>query len=151
MNPRSFIATLLIGCSISLLGCTRNLYDPEQATRPYPHELHTTNVADMHVFRRGTSIEIVNSTAHSYNDFYLWINQRYVRHVDALSAGETITLSLWDFRDEFGDAFNAGGFFRTYPATPVRLVQIQPAEGEQLLGLVTIRAEDIILPAERRR
>ena len=133
------------------LGCARTTYNPEWATRPYPHELHRTQTVDMQVFRRDTGIEIVNSTARSYNDFDLWINQRYVRHVEALPAGGTIRLSLWEFHDEIGDAFYAGGFFRTYEPTPVRLVEIQPGAGQPMIGLITIRKEEITVKPEPGR
>jgi hypothetical protein len=116
---------------------------PELATQPYPRDLHTTNVVDMQVFRRGTDIEIVNSTANSYSDFNLWVNQRYVLPMKSLPAGATRRVSLWDFFDEYGERFFAGGLFRAYPATPVRMVEIQSAEGQPMVGLVTIRSEEI--------
>lgn len=164
MQGRATIAVTLavraIGLSLLVQGgCARKTYDPAWATRAYPHDLHTTAVADMQVFRRGTSIEIVNSTPHSYSDFDLWINQRYVRHVESLPAGSTLELSLWEFHDDFGDVFYAGGFFRSYEATPVRLVEIQPRQqgGERgggdrkMIGLVSIRVEDIIVKPEPGR
>lgn len=132
-------------------GCARKTYDPTWATRPYPHDLHRAVVVDMQVFRRDTDIEIVNSTARSYTDFDLWINQRYVRHVDSLPAGGSIKLSLWEFHDDLGDAFYAGGFFRSYEPTPVRLVEIQPRSDQPMVGLVTIRKEEITVKADQRR
>jgi len=132
-------------------GCARKTYDPKWATRPYPSALHTVNTADMQVFRKGTDIEIVNSTAHSYADFDLWINQRYVRHVDALPAGESVRLSLWDFKDEYGDRFYAGGFFRAREAQVVRLVEIEPGADQPMVGLVAIRSEEIRVKPEPGR
>lgn len=133
-------------------GCARKTYDPAWATRPYPENLHSTKqVADMQVFRNDTDIEIVNSTARSYTNIDVWVNQRYVAHVDAIPAGQTVTLSLWDFKDEYGNLFYAGGFFRTYTATPVRLVEIQTAAEAPMIGLVAIRREDITVPAEPGR
>jgi hypothetical protein len=132
-------------------GCGQQINDPHLATEPYPRDQHTPNVADIQVFRDGTKLEIVNSTAHSYRDFDLWLNQRYVRRVDALDAGETITLSLWDFRDEYGDTFSAGGFFRAYEPTPVRMAEIQPAPGHDMIGLITIRAEEVRVKPEPGR
>lgn len=129
--------------SILLGSCQQGRYDPARAAQPYPRELHSTNTVDMQVFRRDTQIEIVNSTPISYSDFDLWINQQFVRHVDALPAGQTIRLSLWDFYDENGDQFNAGGFFRAYEPMPVRLVQIQPKNDGPLTGLITIRREEV--------
>jgi hypothetical protein len=126
-------------------GCARKTYDPAWATQPYPRELHGSAIADMHVFRDGESIELVNSTARSYEDFDLWVNQRYVHHVESLPAGKTVELSLWNFKDEYGNCFNAGGFFRTYEPTPVRMVEIQTKPEEKTIGLVTIRREEIRL------
>jgi hypothetical protein len=75
-------------------GCTRRMYDPALATRPFPDDLHRAEAVDIQVFRDGPSIEIVNATARSFHDFDMWINQRFVRRVEALRAGETIRLSL---------------------------------------------------------
>jgi hypothetical protein len=136
---------------VATSGCARKTYDPVWATRPYPHDLHSTSVTDMQVFRRDTSIEIVNSTPRSYSDFDLWINQRYVSRIDALPAGQTIRLSLWNFHDEYGDAFNAGGFFRSYEPTPVRLVEIQPSQGQHMIGLIAIRTEPVTVKPEPGR
>lgn len=135
---------LVAGAAAALtVGCARTTNNPDWATRSYPTSLHRPVTVDMQVFRRDTEIEIVNSTARSYQDFDLWVNQRYVRHVDSLPAGKSIRLSLWEFHDDLGDVFNAGGFFRTYDPTPVRLVEIQPKPDQLLIGLVTIRAEEI--------
>lgn len=119
-------------------GCQRRMYDIDLATRPYPHELHEPNDIDVQVFRKGPSIELVNATARSFRDFDLWINQRYVRHVEALGAGRTIRLSLWDFYDVRGDRFSAGGIWRTEPPMPLALAEIQEAEGEPLIGLLVV-------------
>jgi hypothetical protein len=147
---RVILITMILAVSVQS-GCTRKTYDPAWATQPYPTELHTTTTADMQVFRKGTDLQIVNSTAHSYSEFDLWINQRYVRHVDSLPAGESVTLSLWDFKDEYGDRFYAGGFFRTREAQVVRLVEIQRGEGQPLLGLIAIRSEEVRVKPEQGR
>lgn len=145
-GPR-FASIVIAICACS---CAPPEYVPELAARPYPFENHTTNAIDVQCFRRGTELEIVNATAHSYADFDLWINQRFVHRVTSMGAGETIRVSLWEFFDEFGKRFNAGGFFRAYPAQPVRLVQIQTAEDQPMIALVAIRSEDII-KIERQR
>lgn len=134
----------LIACAIALTSCTPATYVPELATKPYPSQQHTTTTADIQCFRRGTDIEIVNSTAHSYADFDLWINQRYTRKMDSLPAGATRRVSLWEFVDQHGRRFYAGGLFRSYPAEPMRLVQIQTGEGQPLIGLIAIRSEPVV-------
>ncbi len=108
-----------------LFGCGARKYDPNLATRPYPVHLHQPESVDIQVFRKGVNLELVNATARSYRDFDLWVNQRYVRHIEKLAAGESIRVSLWGFRDERGEVINAGGFWRTDEPTPVRMVQIQ--------------------------
>jgi hypothetical protein len=148
-TTRVFLAVLGLLCPLvwATSGCAEGvfderLYDISEATRPYPEDLHTTQTADMQVFRDSTSIGIVNSTARSYYDFDLWINQRYVRHVDALPAGSSIRLSLWSFWDVRGERFYAGGFFASYSPAPVRLVEIQVAEDQPMIGLIALRGED---------
>lgn len=130
----------LIIASVLLLstGCARPLVDASMATRAYPEARHEPNSVDIEVFRFDTEIEIVNATGHSYNDFSLWLNQRYVRRIDALPAGGTIRLSLWGFYDMLGEVFNAGGFWRTEAATPIWIAEIETDESESLIGLVTI-------------
>ena len=59
-----------------------------------------------------------------------------------LTAGEFLTLSLWDFRDVRGEVINAGGFWRTKAPTAVRLVQLQLDDESPLIGLIAIRAGD---------
>ncbi len=119
-------------------GCAKPLYNASRATRPYPHELHTTNLIDIQVFRDDQDIELVNATPHTYSNVDVWINQRFVRHVEAIPAGETIRLSLWDFFDERGERVNAGGIWRTQEPTPVRLVQLQLGRDEPMIGLTTV-------------
>jgi len=138
--------------------------NPRRATRAYPEHLHLQEISvlaegpvrmpravDMQVFRDGGHIEIVNSTARSYHDFDLWINQRYMRSVDRLEAGETRRFDLHGFYDERGEVISAGGFFATRAPTPVRLVQIQVDDTQPLIGLITIRSETAQMPRQRRR
>jgi hypothetical protein len=95
-------------------------------------------VVDVQVFRDGSRIELINATPRGYEDFDLWVNQRFMRHVDSLGAGERLRLSLKEFYDERGERFGAGGIWRTFPPTPVRLVQIQTDEHSALVGLIAI-------------
>ena len=142
------VASILLGMALvaflAMAGCGSTYrYDPERATRSYPYELHTTQTVDIQVFRDETDIELVNSTGTSYADFDLWINQRYVARVDSLPAGSTRRFSLWDFYDELGESLNAGGFFRTREPDKVRLVEIQLDDSSPMIGLITIRSEDV--------
>ena len=137
---------LLLVAGVALLGtgCTRPLFDPARATRKYPGALDRVEIVDIQVFREGVSLDVVNATVRSYEDVTLWVNRRYAAAIPSIPAGRTTSFSLWEFYDERGEVFNAGGFFRTRRPTPVRLVEIEPADGGGMIGLVTIRAE----PAE---
>ena len=61
-----------------------------------------------------------------------------------MPAGATLRISLWDCVDEYGKRVNAGGFFRSYPAQPVRMVEIHAADDAPMIALVAIRSEEII-------
>lgn len=137
------ISIALLATLAAHTGCAHRTYYPDRATVPYPRHLHTANAVDVQVFRDGTHIELVNATPHSYENFLLWINQRYVRQIDSLPAGGRLTLSLWDFYDERGEVMNAGGMFRVYDPDPVRMVQIQLHDATPLIGLVTIRDDPL--------
>ena len=137
MKRRANLILLILLLSVSA-GCQRRMYNIELATRPYPHELHEPDSIDIQVFRKGATIELVNATARSFGNFDLWINQRYVRRVEAMGAGQTIHLSLWDFYDVLGDRFSAGGFWRTEPPMPLAMAEIQEAEDEPLIGLLVV-------------
>jgi hypothetical protein len=138
----SLVALLALAVLASGFGCESRRYDPSKATRSYPFPLHTTNVVDMQLFRDSTDIEIYNSTATSYQDFDLWINQRYTKRVASLPAGGYVRLSLYDFWDMWGENISAGGPFRTLPPMPVRLAQIQTGEAAPLIGLISIPAPE---------
>ena len=149
-SPRLRASALTLVFLLHCGGCAAKRYDPALASRPYPYDLHTTETIDIQVFREDTDLVITNTTVQTFRDFDLWINQRWVRHVDALPPGATIRLSLWEFYDERGETPNAGGFFRSKPPTPVRLVEIQPEPDQPTIGLIAIRAEEVRLRQPRR-
>ena len=133
---------LPILCSMFVAaGCAKAMYDPALATRAYPFDKHEPTSIDIQVFRKGPVLEIVNSTPVTYRDFDIWLNQRFMRHLDVLHAGETVQLSLWDFWDLRGDRFSAGGFWRTEEPTPLRLVELQVNDQDPLIGLVAFYEE----------
>lgn len=143
MTCRTLAATIVLLAGLACASsCARDLYQPELASRPYPFDLHRTDTVEMQVFRDHEHIEIVNATAMDYAEVDVWINQRYVRRVEAIPAGQSVTLSLWEFTDHWGGVFNAGGIWRTREPTPVRLVELQTGPENPMVGLITIRAED---------
>lgn len=118
--------------------CQRYPSDPTQATRAYPRQMKQESVVDIQVISNlsSGSLKVVNATAVSYRDFDLWINQRYVRHVAEMKAGETIELDIDTFWDERGEGPFPGGWFRYYQPTPIVLAQIQTAPDKPLVGLL---------------
>jgi hypothetical protein len=102
--------------------------------RSMPPELRQGEVLNIQAFRNVTRLQLTNTTARSFEDGTLWINQRFSRPIGRLDAGESVDLPLREFVDEFGDTFRAGGFFATRDPDPVVLVQLE--SGGSLFGLV---------------
>jgi len=130
---------LLLLAALACGGCNQPNFDPAYATRPYPFQLHTTDTLPIQVFRDGTSLEIVNSTNESWGASMIWVNQQYAHELPGLAPGQRVTFNLFNFRNDLGESFNAGGPFRTREPTPVRLVELQPGEDQPLVGFVAIR------------
>ena len=142
VRPRFLTGLAFALLTITAAGCRPPRSAPDLASPPYPADLHTANSVDVQVFRENQALQIVNTTAMSYEDFTLWLNQRYARRVKSLLAGATVRLSLWEFYDELGEGLTPGGFWRTERATPIRMCEIQVDDETPLIGLITIRAED---------
>lgn len=132
------LALVAIAAGASAAGCQRYPYDPTKATRAYPSELAQAALVDVQVIPQideGT-LTLVNATSTSYRDFDLWLNRRYVRRVESLPAGQSITLPVESFWDERGEGPFPGGWFRYYAPTPIVLVQIQTAPDAPFIGLI---------------
>ncbi|MBL9140693.1 MAG: hypothetical protein JNK53_02400 [Phycisphaerae bacterium] len=123
------------------IGCQTYPYDPAKATRAYPEQLKQEKVVDIQVIPdvgEGT-LTIVNATPVTYANFDLWINRRYMRHVETLKAGQQLTLDIDSFWDERGEGPFPGGWLRYYQPTPIVLAQIQTAPDAPLIGLSATR------------
>jgi hypothetical protein len=133
------LACAAVAAVIALAACQRYPYDPEKASRPYPSLAKQESVVDIQVIPdpSGGSLKLVNPTATSYRNFDLWLNQRYVRRVESLAAGESVSLAIDSFWDERGEGPFPGGWFRYYEPTPIVLVQIEPTPGAPLVGLIS--------------
>ena len=81
------------------------------------------------------NITVVNATATSYTNFDLWLNRRYMKHVESLKSGETLEMNIETFWDERGEGPFPGGLFRYFDPTPVVLAQMQLAPDKPLIGL----------------
>jgi hypothetical protein len=133
------LAAAALACgTVAATACQRYPYDPTKATRAYPRQLKQGSVADIQVLPNlgANTITIANATAQSYTNFDLWINQRYVRHIDSLRAGETLDVDIDSFWDERGEGPFPGGWFRYYQPTPIVLAQIQTSPDAPLIGLL---------------
>ena len=139
----SIAKVLLAGVlASSLAACSGRRYDPSRAVPPYPDHLDQGVVVDVQVFREGGDLIIVNATPQSFRDVDIWVNRRYMWHLDALDAGETRRVWFGEFFDHWGETPVAGGFFRTERPTPSVLVQIQVGSEEPLIGAISIPEEE---------
>ncbi len=134
-------AASLVALAAGAAGCNVVPVDPAKATRPYPKELTQKTVVQIQVIPGPTSIDLVNATAVDYNNFDLWLNHRYVTHVDAMPAGKTLTVPLGSFWDWRGEGPFEGGILRYFAPTPIALVQMQFNDTDPLVGLIAVLPE----------
>ena len=125
----------------ALVGCEAVRRDPAKATRAYPFHITQERIAEIQVFNDGDAMLVVNATTESWDAVDLWLNQRYLCHVERLASGQTLRIPLERFWDVLGEGPFPGGLFRYYPPTPIRLVQLQSAPDAPLVGLRAIPTE----------
>jgi len=134
---------VLSACSsvpTGLLGKPVGAYD-----RPYPRELVQSEVIDVQVIRDPeTIISMTNTTSRTFGPSTVWINGRFSRPIGGFEPGETVRMNLYDFRDEFGEKFRAGGFFATKNPDKVLHAQLETIEdGEtKLIGLIVVGQDE---------
>lgn len=138
-NRTMFLPAFSLAGTMLVFGCAS--YQPAPFSQPFPESAKQSETLDIQVIRDGTTISFTNTTARTLPATIMWLNRRFCRPVDALEVGETRTLALSGFKDEFGQPFRAGGFFAS--EAPDKLVQAQlesvDAQGAKtLLGLVVI-------------
>lgn len=147
MTRRSTRDAALVALSVSalLVPACRGPVSRAERTAPeaYPFGATKAPVHDVQVFREGTRLRMTNTTARDFPGGRLWVNQRFGRDIDGFGAGESLDLDLYDFVDEFGEKFRAGGFFATNDPDKVVLVQLEtPADaGSEMHGFVIVRNE----------
>lgn len=113
--------------------------------RPYPRHLAQSEVVDIQMIRNPeTVLTMTNTTARTFGPSTVWINGRYSRPILGLAPGETLRLNLYEFRDEFGEKFRAGGFFATKLPDKVVHAQLETiVDGEtELVGLVVVGQDE---------
>jgi hypothetical protein len=101
-------------------------------------------VLDVQVVRDVTQISSTNTSARAFAEpTTMWINRRFSRPIGAWGVGETLTIDLEQFRDNFGEQFRAGGFFSANRPDDVVLVELETGEGDgrELVGLVVVKGK----------
>lgn len=133
---RPTLLALALGAALlAPAGCTERQIENGPI---YPAERAQARVLDVHVLRDETEISMTNSAGQDLPPGRLWINHWYAREFQGLKIGETVTYSLTDFKDRYGDAFRAGGFWATQK--PDRVVQVQIESDSEIIGLIAIRS-----------
>jgi len=123
-SPRpSLPAFMLISAALSLApgGCSSSPVAVESAGPTFPEDKAQSTTLDIQVVRDETSLKFTNTTAHKFGRSRLWLNRWYSHEIPGLDVGQTLAFNLGEFRDTFGDAFRAGGFWATRNAE--RLVE----------------------------
>lgn len=123
------------GCMSRFAGGEGSALD-KNASRPYPQSLAKEPSLPIQVLRDVTKIRLTNTSARSFGPSTMWLNGRYSREIEGLAIGETLTLEVGEFFDEFGAAFRGGGFFATVDPDPLVMAEIE-SEG-RLFGLVVV-------------
>ena len=105
---------------VALAGCGRGRAGGEFPE--YPGLVGGDEQLNVQAFRRGTTLEMTNTSTVGFGEARIWANRAYSRGISGMGIGETIRVSLHDFRNEYGQQFEAGGFFAT--ARPDALVSL---------------------------
>lgn len=135
------LQSILLLVPIVMASCAL-IRQPEPAAafaRPYPGSLPSAGTLDVQVLRRSQTIEMTNTSSRSFGPSTMWLNADYALPIDGFQVGETLTLHLADFRNEFSERFRAGGFFATRDPTLLVLAEIEWEE--QRWGLVVASNE----------
>jgi hypothetical protein len=142
--PRTpaFAAGLVFTLALAgvLPGCTATRSDADAGNPAYPLDRPVVSTVDIQVVRRETEITLTNTTARAFPATRMWVNQWYGRDIPALGVGQTLTLDLSTFTDEYDQPFRAGGFWAT--RRPEKLVKAELETPEGLVGLVVVGRED---------
>lgn len=106
--------------------------------RPYPAKVQSGSI-DVQLRRDETTVSLTNTSANAFPESTLWLNAQFCRPMPALGVGETVSFDLTTFRNEYHEAFRAGGFFATERPDTIVLAQIE-LENE-LVGLAVVKGK----------
>ncbi|MEM8836354.1 MAG: hypothetical protein AAGD00_11110 [Planctomycetota bacterium] len=140
MNPsKPMLCLLLLASLLALPGCqgaTRDALGRGATYADPPLESRSVNIQ---VFRQAAKLTFSNTTPNTLPAGRLWVNGQFGYEIGETAVGQSRTLPLNLFENEFGDRFRAGGFFATEP--PSRLVLVELESGGELIGF-TIGQDD---------
>jgi hypothetical protein len=137
-------SSLALALSLVVAGCSSAPTRDFSAAREFPDDLKRTAVLDVQVKRDVTRITTTNTSGRAFAEpTVIWINRRFSRSIGAWGVGETLTLDLDQFRDNFGEQFRAGGFFSANRPDDVVLVELETGSGDarELIGLVVVQGK----------
>lgn len=141
--------TLALGAAALALfsapGCGRGA-DPVPYARQYPASIERAPATlNIQVFKRPTRLEFTNTTSRAFGPSTIWLNRRFSRPIDDIALGESVSIPLTEFRDEFSDYFPPGGFFARENPERLVLAEIETAgpDGNPILfGMVVVLDQD---------
>lgn len=140
MDDRRGMAGVVAAVALAagvLGGCQQTAKVNYAGARQYPEGRLQTRAVDVQVFRNGTRVELTNTSAETIGGGVMWLNRFYSAEMPELAPGESVTMPLSSFRNEFGERFRAGGFFASRDPDFVVLAQVE--RGEELVGLVVVQ------------
>jgi len=103
-------------------------YRPDQAME-YPAALRVAGEADIQAYRREERLSITNTSARDFSGARLWLNREYSLVLERFAVGDSLDLALDTFRNEYGEAFRAGGFFAVDPPSNIASAELQTPDG----------------------
>jgi hypothetical protein len=133
-----------VALSLAPAACSSAPKRDYASAREFPDGLERSAVLDVQVKRDVTRISATNTSGRAFAEpTTMWINRRFSRSIGAWGVGETITLDLEQFRDNFGEQFRAGGFFSANRPDDVVLAELETGSGDarELVGLIVVQGK----------
>ncbi|MBA4038966.1 MAG: hypothetical protein C0468_01320 [Planctomyces sp.] len=104
----------------------------------YPAQLGQARTLDIQAFSDGVRLTMTNTTGGTIRDARVWVNAYYQLAIEPWAPGQTVVLSLDEFRDEYDAPYRAGGFFAG--RNPDKVYQVQIEHADRLDGVVLVKS-----------
>lgn len=134
------VPAVLLPCVLLLAACSGS--PTIELARAYPLDKPQINTLDVQAQRFETELRITNTAARHLGSGTVWINQQWSHPIDGLEIGQTVSLPLGNFVNEYSERFRAGGFFATERPDTVMQVQYEEEQGGEMLGFVAVGRRD---------